>query len=642
MYTLADLLKEASDHRLTHLMSRHGIAGAALTREQMQGRIANRLADPSYLRSRLKELSHSHLLALRFAIVHGGWYRTQQATADVLGKQAESLADDLRTLGFMGSSAVPVEVMRAAVRLWAESLIWPGGPPKGVAAPDPTGPGAMRDLFAMLAMAGRKGLPLTQQQSLFRKAAEELLRSMEGGATPRNDLLLNTIIEYASARGLIGVAVYDRTGTKAKMGLAPTALVETWTRLPWSAIWADMASYSIDSLRTGFAGWSVALQTLALAPAGAWLSADDWMDSLDSLAGARDWPPLHGGALEIFLSGLEELQLVQLHERSSGSALVRATPALSAILAGSLPVLPAPTEHFVVQPTFAIVAPKTLSPAVLYRLEQLTEDRCADGALQYTLSFGSLRPAIEGREKPEEIIGFFEAHSQTPLASNVLAELRSWTSKGTQARFESAMLLRLSDPHTAAMLMADKKIQGAVLSAVSPTDLIVDAGSVEKIRKRLVELGLVTNPGVGTPGAPPSPEASFPVIATLTEKPQRLCTPAASVDRWFGGPLQLTAPTAATAAPDTASPVKAKDQPAVRSRVPANQAECAAWLRAHAAARETVRIGYDSEGNVKEYTVRPERVLGDRLVGFCEEAGGDRTFKLARISSVEVASGPRA
>lgn len=633
MYTLADLLKEASDHRLTHMMSRHGIAGTALTRVQMQERLTGRLSDPLYRRSCLQELSPPQVLALRYAMVHGGWHRGRQAPSDVLGKDAESLADDLRTLGFLGNSSVPEEIARVSVQLWAEALVWAGSPPQGMATPDPTGPGAIRDLVAMLAMAGRKGLPMTQQQSIFRKATDELLRSMEGGMTPENDELLSILIDYASARGLIGVTTYDSTGPKPKLGVAPTARVETWLQMSWSSIWADMAAFLIDGLRSEFGGWSVVLQMLAQAPAGAWLDEYRWADSLDSLSNKQDWPPLHRGALENFLSSMERLQLVQRHEQSGQRpTLVRATPALLAILGGRLPNLPAAEEHFVVQPTFAVVAPKTLSPAVLYRLEQLTEDRTADRVLQYTLSFGSLRPAIEGGEKAEAIVGFFEAHSKTPLAPNVVAELRRWTGKGTQARFESVMLLRLADPHAAAMLMADKKVHGMVLSAVSPTDLIVDAGAVEKIRKRLGDLGMVTAPGIGTPGATPEPAAAFPATATRREKPQPFCTPATSVERWFGGPL---AP--APSAPTPAAPAKA--QPAAKSRVPANQAECAAWLRSHAAARQTVRIGYDSEGSVKEYAVRPERVLGDRLVGFCEESGGERTFKLARIRTVDLAKG---
>lgn len=180
MYTLTDLLNGASDHRLVQLTSRHGIAGQALTRDQMITGLGARLGNPSYLQTVIRDLPPPLQLALRRHLVHG---RSLRNTADeVLGNRGAELTDALRGLGLLGSgTSVPLEVERAAIRLWAEEIAWTGQVSSAGTGPDPTGPGPLRDLFALLSMAARRGLPLTQQGELFRKAQEGPASNRSGG-----------------------------------------------------------------------------------------------------------------------------------------------------------------------------------------------------------------------------------------------------------------------------------------------------------------------------------------------------------------------------------------------------------------------------------------------------------------------------
>lgn len=297
-----------------------------------------------------------------------------------------------------------------------------------------------------------------------------------------------------------------------------------------------MTDHLLEAFRSRFGGIRPLLQILVGAPAGSCFKLRALKAEFDRLSGKSDWPPADGNALDLFIKLLAGLDLVHLEQTPDGELLAEATPALVSMVSGGLPEVPKPESQFVLQPTFEIVAPKTLPPSILYRLERLAGDRRADGVLQYRLSFDSLRPALESGKEAGRIVAFFEQHSKPPVAPNVLAELREWTARGVRAQFESAILLRLNDPEIGTRLMGDRALRGMILSALTPTDLIVNASAVEKIRRRLGEMAVVTAPGIGEPGTP-APRNAPSLPSRPGPKSRSLSSPDRLVKRWFDGPL---------------------------------------------------------------------------------------------------------
>jgi len=615
MVTIRDMLQSANDRLLIGMTSRHGVPGKALTRKEMIAGLEARLNDEAYLAGCLRRLPPEQVHLLRYAIMFRPWaYRVR--------KHSLPHAEALRDLGFVKGNEVPAEVERAVVRTWTAELTVEGAeiPARG---PDPTGPGAMRDLIAILGMASRRALPLTQKGELFKKTEDAWLDCAEDAAQLRPGTMPLSVMGYAQRRGLIMPVEYAGT---SKPGFALTPAGSTWASQSWGAIWTDLALCFMDGGVSFFEGRRAAVLVLANSPAGTWLSVQAWAEGLQQVVDLRE--DYHG--LYQYVQLLAGMDLVEVLAFSEKDLRVRVTPALRAILAGREPQLPEPEPWFYVQPTFEIVAPKTLPAAVQYQLERLTGSRKADGTLQYKLSFAGLRPALEDGETAESIIGFLERHSRAPLPQNVRVELCDWAGRGMGARFETVTLLRLNSAEAAAKVMSDRLVRELVLSAVTPTDLVVDAASVERVRKRLGDLGLITAPGVAAPGQP-APERSrygYRPPAPAPPEPPRL------LERWFGGPL--APPPVAPAVPARGLAVRTPTSgPPAKRRAPANQAECAALLRGYASAHTEVILLYQGDEATREFTIQPLRVLDDRLLAFCPETGAERKFKLGRIKAVE-------
>lgn len=629
MITLSKLLSTFNDRELVNLATRHGVTGKALTRPEMIDALQSTLADPAYLRTCIAKLSPPSRLLLRGIVAYGGLWDASRYLKAVLGRNPESHSSELRSLGLLSNGGeVPVEVERIIGRLWAEELRSrdAGEPSDGL---DPTGPGAMRNLFCVLGMAFRRELPLTQQGAVYKKAEDQLFERAEDSVQLTEGAMALFALEYAQRRGLVAPTEYSSGSSRAKLGLALTPLAETWAEQSWAAIWTDMAIDLIEATRDYFPAVRLALLTLAGATPGSWLSVTAWAKEFDRMSGGNSlWGAATGRGLITFLTLLTGLELLHRQAAPKGESLVQPTPALLALLGGRLPDLPEAETGFYLQPNFELLVPRTVSPAVLFQLERLAGNRRADRVLQYSLSSASLRPALEAGLSAESIMSFFQRHSKNPLPPNVLSALQEWTAGAARARFEAVTLLRLDNPETAVRVTGDRTLNGLVHGSLTPTDLIVDAQAVDRIRKRLGEMGIVTMPGISQPENPTS-GGTAPLPPKRGGRSEKPTAPTKLVKEWFGGPLEA-------AATVDLPPVSVVEAPATTGgRTPANQAECAAWLRSHAAAGEIVRITYEGEESLKVFTVHPMRVLDDRLVAYCEEAGAQRKYKLARIKVIE-------
>jgi hypothetical protein len=192
--------------------------------------------------------------------------------------------------------------------------------------------------------------------------------------------------------------------------------------------------------------------------------------------------------------------------------------------------MPDEQHKFVIDPTYTVHAPKTVTPEILCCLERWCGERKADVVLTYKLSQAGLRVALEEGDRPADLIKFFEECSRAGLPQNVLFSLREWTAGARKARFEQVTLLRVGDADTAQLITGDKALRKWVFDQITPTDLIIDASAVEKVRKRLGEIGVVTSPGVGRPGL----ADSGPRIVWQNEEAPHVMSAKAFRLKWVG------------------------------------------------------------------------------------------------------------
>jgi len=524
MRSLLDMLPRMSDHDLMYLAHRHAVPGQALSRKQMLAALTDRFGDPEYLCRTVKALPRPVQLTLRAHALADEWWTVQAALRQWQEGSYDQHVAELRHFGFIaeGGTLVPAEVAQAAIQLWIEELAEKAeSPPEKRLVPDPTGPGALRDLFALMAMGWRRELPLTKERHLFRKAMDDLLERVEGSPLVRSDQLKLVVYGYAIHRGLLAQALYDNKG---KTGLITTKRAYDWAELSWGEIWADVADHFLQTQAQHLPMLRQMLKALARLSPETWLPQAAWASDFGRLTGQEP------STLETLLYMLAGLDLLEIGISGKNRYVLRPSAALRSLLSGLAPTLPPVEDQFVLAPTYEVVAPKTVSPRVLLSLERWCGNRSADKVLTYTLSPGSLHVAREEGDDPKAILAFFEQHARAPLAQNVLFSLREWTAPALKARFEQVTLLRLSGAVAAERARSDKVIRGLILEQVTPTDLIVAPGAVERIRKRLGDLGVTPTPGVERPGV----GAPAQEIVWQNPDPEGPVSAKEFAQRWFG------------------------------------------------------------------------------------------------------------
>jgi hypothetical protein len=226
---------------------------AVVTRQQMLDALLERFSDPEYIYRTVKALPQplrQTLLAYTLSTNLFSWSFGMHLD-NVLLESHKPYLTELEHLGFVSSGRVAVEPGEAAVRVWLEELAKETPPPKQIVLPDPNGPGALRDIFALIGMAWRRELPLTKNSLLFKKVEEELLRRMEGSLAIKGDGLKQLVLSYALARGLLAEATYGENG---KTGFIATEYAWDWSNMTWGEIWTDMADFLLESRAEGL-GW---------------------------------------------------------------------------------------------------------------------------------------------------------------------------------------------------------------------------------------------------------------------------------------------------------------------------------------------------------------------------------------------------
>lgn len=121
--------------------------------------------------------------------------------------------------------------------------------------------------------------------------------------------------------------------------------------------------------------------------------------------------------------------------------------------------------------------------------EQRAETQ-ADG-YKYQVTAQSLTHAKEQGLKAEQLLALLVKYTNGNVPPALVKALKRWQARGTEARVESLLVLRVSRPEVMEEMRNSKagKFLGELLS---PTAVVVKSGAIQKVMAAVAELGLLT------------------------------------------------------------------------------------------------------------------------------------------------------
>jgi hypothetical protein len=106
---------------------------------------------------------------------------------------------------------------------------------------------------------------------------------------------------------------------------------------------------------------------------------------------------------------------------------------------------------------------------------------------RYRFTPGSLEQALDQGLQIKHLQTLLARHTQN-VPPNMIAALTRWDQRGTEARLQSALILRLSSPELLQMLR-DSRAERFLGDPLGPTTVIVKPGTGEKVLEILAEMG---------------------------------------------------------------------------------------------------------------------------------------------------------
>jgi hypothetical protein len=145
-----------------------------------------------------------------------------------------------------------------------------------------------------------------------------------------------------------------------------------------------------------------------------------------------------------------------------------------------------------------ISVPRLVPRVVRYQVSRFCDwEEPKDDIYRYRISTNSLTRAKEQGLKVEHLLALLAKHSEAGIPPSLVRALKRWEVNGTEARVQTQVILKVSQPEVLEELRKSKaaKFLGEVLS---PTTVVVKSGAIQKVLETLAELGLLaeenTNP----------------------------------------------------------------------------------------------------------------------------------------------------
>ncbi len=226
---------------------------------------------------------------------------------------------------------------------------------------------------------------------------------------------------------------------------------------------------------------------------------DSWFIKRESdgqyLRGFAYWDSVDGALVKYFIQVLHWLGMVDLASPEEGmefTAFRIKSKVEEPALRRSVPKV---EGKIVVSSNGKITVSRYFSRAVRYQIARFCEwdedglDHSTTNEYVYTVSAQSLKRASEQGLKSEQLLALLVKYTNSNVPPALVKALKRWEMHGSEARVESLLVLRVSQPEVMEELRSSKagKFLGELLS---PTAVVVKAGAIQKVMAALAELGL--------------------------------------------------------------------------------------------------------------------------------------------------------
>jgi hypothetical protein len=210
------------------------------------------------------------------------------------------------------------------------------------------------------------------------------------------------------------------------------------------------------------------------------------------LRGFQSWDAVEGALLRFILTGpLHGLGMLDLATSVPGGPVTAFRFSAWAIdlLAGKAPTgLPVEDRPVQARPDGRIYVPRLAPRAARYQLARFcTWEEQSGDEYRYRLTPASLERARQQGLTLPHLLGLLRRYAQ-PLSPGLVKILERWEQKGTEARFQRLVVLRLSSPELLTQLRTSRAAR-FLGDPLGPTAVIVKPAAVDKVMVVLAEMG---------------------------------------------------------------------------------------------------------------------------------------------------------
>ena len=223
---------------------------------------------------------------------------------------------------------------------------------------------------------------------------------------------------------------------------------------------------------------------------------DSWfirdLASVEFLRGFDHWDDVDGRMLHYLLSGpLHWLGILDLaaHEPGGAVSAFRFSAWAADLLSGNTPAgLAEEAESVMIRSDAHIHIPRLAPRAVRYQLARFCSwEGEKEELYRFCITPGSLERAHQQGLTTTHLLSLLRRYAR-PLPPSLVKALEGWEQKGTQARFQRLVVLRLASPALLETLRTSK-VGRFLGDPLGPTAVVVQPAAVEKVLAFLAELG---------------------------------------------------------------------------------------------------------------------------------------------------------
>lgn len=292
--------------------------------------------------------------------------------------------------------------------------------------------------------------------------------------------------------------------------------------------------------------------------------------------------------------------------------------------------LPAPVDHFLVQPDLTIVVPGPPVPELATELALAADLESTGGATVYRVTEASVRRALDAGRSGTELTALLTEHSRTPVPQSLTYLIEDVARRHGVLRAGSASsYLRCEDAALLSRVLADRNVAPLQLRLIAP-GVVVSSSAVSRVLDVLREAGYA-----------PAAEAPDGALITLgAEAPRAASRPQPRSVRARAAAetgAHLTELVRRIRNGDTLTELRRRVQPVPQQIPGVTSATTMGLLRDAIREGRRVWMGYvDAEGTASRHTIAPISLGGGFVRGHESGKSGLQSFALHRLTAVSI------